>query len=335
MLEKPRIIACAMAADTRKIPDFSELLTAHERIQDQVTRTAVINHPGMDAALHCSAWLKCENQQRTGAFKLRGASYAVARLRDAGIDSDVATHSSGNHGAALALAARNDGRTAHVVMPSNAVPTKIAAVRNNGGKVVLCEPGQAPRERGLQQLVNNGLVPIPPYDHTHVMAGQGTAAIELIEDAVEIDHLIAPVGGGTLLAGSAIAAQAMCPGVVVHGAEPAGAADTHASLRAGVAVESWEPETIADGLRAIIGPMGFEVIRDRVQDVLLVSEAEIEQAMQLVLEQLDMLIEPSSAVAIAAVRSNPDIFAGSRVGIIISGGNIDPSLFDWLEGRTP
>jgi len=282
--------------------------------------------------LGCEVWLKCENLQTTGSFKLRGASNAVRRLREQGILEDVATHSSGNHGAALALAAQRDHRRAYVVIPEDAVPAKIEAVRRYGGEAVLCRPGQAAREQGLCELVAQGLVPVPPYDHPDIIAGQGTAAMELLEEVAALDTLLTPLGGGGLLSGSAIAARAMRPSLRVFGAEPAGAADAHESLRRGERVRHWQPETLADGLRAIVGELNFAIIRTTVDEVLLVSEPAIVEAMRLIRRTVGMSIEPSSAAAIAALVEHPGRFAGSRTGVIVTGGNVDRARFPWLDG---
>lgn len=310
--------------------DFRAIQAAAGRIEGLVSRTAVVNEPRLDAALGCTVWLKCDHQQATGAFKLRGASNAVARLQELGRNGDVATHSSGNHGAALAFAARRAGRKAHVVMPENSVPGKMAAVRNCGGEVILCTPSQAAREQGLARLVEQGLHPVPPYDHPDIIAGQGTAALELLQDQPGLDILMTPLGGGGLLAGCALAARALNPGIEVVGAEPEGAADGEASFRAGERVRHWQPDTIADGLRGLIGVSNFALISTHVDDILLADEAGIITAMRLVFETTGMAIEPSAAVPIAVVLAHHQRFAGRRLGIILTGANYDPDLFPWL-----
>jgi len=264
--------------------------------------------------------------QRTGSFKFRGASNAVARLREAGIRGDVATHSSGNHGSALALAARMDGRTAHVVMPDNASALKVDAVQRNGGVVHFCPPSQDDRESGLAHLVQAGHTPIPPYDHFDIISGQGTAALELVESHPGLGILIAPVGGGGLISGTALVA--VDHGIAVYAAEPAGAADTAASMALGHRVSSVQPDTIADGLRALVGERNFVIIQRHVRQVLTVEEEEIRTAMVLFWRHTRMLIEPSSAVAIAAIRRYREVFSGRKVGVIISGANIHPK--EWL-----
>ncbi len=312
------------------LPDLQDTQKAHRRIEKQVSRTPVERSPELDQELGCSLWLKCEQLQPTGAFKLRGASNAVACLEERGVSGDVATHSSGNHGAALAWAARAAGRRAHVVMPENAVAAKIDAVRRYGGEVTLCPPGQAPREAGLAELVSRGCIPIPPYDHPDIIAGQGTAALELLEVAPELDMLVTPVGGGGLLAGCAIAAQGVKPEIQVIGAEPAGAADTATSLERGARLTSWEPDTVADGLRALVGISNFAAIEQRVRSVLLADDTAIIAAMHLALETANLRLEPSAAVALAVIRQHPEVFQGRRVGVVLTGGNIDLDRFPWL-----
>lgn len=313
------------------LPDIEDVHLAHARIRGQVRTTPVIHEPGLDDVLACHLHCKCENLQRTGAFKFRGASNAIACLGEDGREGDVATHSSGNHGAALALAARLDGRRAHVVMPENSSPTKVDAVRAYGGQVHFCAPTNAARAAALEELVRQGKIPVHPYDDAAIIAGQGTAAVELEQAVPSLEMIITPVGGGGLISGTAIAARPR--GISVYGAEPSGAADTAASLRQGRIVEDFHPDTIADGLRAIVGSRNFKVIRSFVKAVLTVSDDDIRAAMVLCWQHLRLLIEPSSATVIAAIRNHPEIFEGRQVGAIISGGNLHPST--WLELTQP
>lgn len=309
------------------VPDIASIHLARARIANRVRETPVVNEPGLDDVLGCRVFAKCENLQRTGAFKFRGACNAIARLVEDGVDGDVATHSSGNHGAALALAARLEGRKAHVVMPENASPIKVDAVRRYGGQIHFCAPTQQAREEGLARLVEDGCIPIPPYDHADIIAGQGTACLELLYRVPDLECVIAPVGGGGLIGGTAIVARDR--GVAVYGAEPAGAADTAESLERGERLDSYSPDTIADGLRALVGIRNFLLIRKHVKGVLTVDDDEIRGAMKLAWRHLRLLIEPSSAVVLAAVRAHPEIFSGHRVGAILSGANIAPA--DWIE----
>ncbi len=309
------------AAD--QIPSIADVLAASQRISGEIRVTPVLTDPQFNEVLGCELWLKCENLQRTGAFKFRGASNAIARLDETGREGDVATHSSGNHGAALALAASTHNRHSWVVMPENSVKTKIEAVRRNGGEIIFCPPFQQDREKGLADLVAKGCIPIPPYDHVDIICGQGTAVVELSEQISGLDIILTPVGGGGLISGSAIAAKALIPAVTVIGAEPKGAADTALSLSQGKRLDQFPVDTIADGLRAMVGVLNFEIIQDKVDKVITVSEAGIVNAMALVWQHFRMLIEPSSATVIAAILESPEDFSGLRVGAIISGGNVD------------
>jgi threonine dehydratase len=313
--------------DRADLPDLADIHLAEARIRGRVRVTPILNDAALDEALGCRLYCKCENLQRTGAFKFRGACNAIARLRDDGVEGDVATHSSGNHGAALALAARLDGRRAHVVMPENSSPLKIRAVRNYGGEVHFCAPTNEARAARLAELVEAGMLPVHPYDNADIIAGQGTAALELAQAVPSLERVVTPVGGGGLVSGTAIATRPW--GIAVFGVEPEGAADTVESLRRGNIVDSFEARTIADGLRAIVGQRNFRIIREQVKAVLTVSDEDIGAAMALAWETLRLLIEPSSATVLAAVRKHPELFAGRKVGAILSGGNIHPS--DWLE----
>lgn len=319
-------------AATRSTPDYAAVVAAHERIREHIRCTPVRHAASLDDALGCQLLCKCENLQEIGAFKIRGAVNAVLRLREAGITANVATHSSGNHGAALAAAARLDGRRAVIVMPENSVAAKMDNVRRFGGEVRLCPPGQRAREQGLRALVDQGFVPVHPYDDPDIICGQGTAALELLDQEPGIEVLLTPVGGGGLIAGCAIAARQLRPGIVVVGAEPAGAADTAESLRRGARVTEWQPDTLADGLRALVGELTFPIIRDRVDSVLTVSEQGIVVAMERLWRHLGMLIEPSSATVIAAIMEHPEFFAGRRVGAILTGGNVEPGLAAAVTG---
>ena len=311
--------------DDGYVPDAADIHLAHARIRQRIRCTPVISDPGLDEVLGCRLYCKCENLQRTGAFKFRGASNAIARLREDGRDGDVATHSSGNHGAALALAARLDGRAAHVVMPENSSRMKIDAVRGFGGQVHFCAPTSEARAEALERLVHTGMIPVHPYDDADIIAGQGTAALELEQTVPSLEQVITPIGGGGLISGTAIATRAW--GVSVFGVEPAGAADTVESLQRGEVVASVPPDTIADGLRAIVGQRNVHVIRAHVKRVLIVDDEEIRAAMIRIWQHLKLLIEPTSATVIAAIARYPELFRGRKVGAIISGGNIHPA--DW------
>ena len=314
------------------LPDLADIHLARVRIEPWTRNTPVLNDPRLDEQLGCRLFCKCENLQRTGSFKFRGACNAIQKLREDGTEGDVATHSSGNHGAALALAATLDGRTAHVVMPENSVPMKIDAVRRNGGVVHFCAATQEAREHVLGELVQDGKVPVHPYDFNHIIAGQGTTALELIQEVPSLEQIITPIGGGGLISGTVIAARNT--GILVYGVEPAGAADTVASLERGQRVESWQPDTIADGLRAIVGITNFAIIQAGVKQVLTVSDEDMQSAMTLFWQEMRLAIEPSSATVIAAIRNHPEIFGGKRVGAVISGGNLDPASWAAMATTT-
>jgi threonine dehydratase len=309
------------------LPDIADIHCAHARIRGSIRVTPVLNEPMLDETLGCRLFCKCENLQRTGAFKFRGASNAIACLAEGGVIGDVATHSSGNHGAALALAARLDGRVAHVVMPENSSPMKIDAVRNYGGQVHFCSPSNQARATELEKLVQSGMIPVHPYDDVRIIAGQGTASLELEQEVPTIEQVITPLGGGGLVSGTAIATKSW--GVNVFAVEPEGAADTVASLERGRIIKDFTPDTIADGLRALVGVRNFRIIRESVTQVLTVSDDEIRRAMVLFWQKMKILIEPSSATVIAALIRYPEIFSGHKVGAIISGGNIHPA--EWLK----
>ena len=306
-----------------QLPVFADILLAKSRINGQIRVTPVLSDPQFNEKLGCELWLKCENLQRTGAFKFRGASNALAVLAENGVEGDVATHSSGNHGAALALAASVQNRRSWIVMPNNSVKTKVEAVRRNGGEIIFCQPNQKDREQGLEKLLDKGCIPIPPYEHVDIISGQGTAVVELAEQCPDLDVILTPVGGGGLISGSAIAARALISDVAVIGAEPEGAADTALSLEQGKRVDHFDVDTIADGLRAIVGGLNFQIIQQTVDRVITVSDTQIIDAMALVWQYFRMLIEPSSATVIAAIMASPEDFSGRRVGAIISGGNVD------------
>jgi threonine dehydratase len=313
-----------MAEELTDLPDADEIFAAAARIAPFIRRTPVMTSSSLDRALDCRLHFKCENFQASGAFKARGAFNAVLSL-DAGLASrGVATHSSGNHGAALALAAARRGIPAWVVVPTDASGFKRNAIARYGATVVDCAPGLANREARLAELVAQcGATVVHPYDDAAVIAGQGTAALELLEQAGPLDMLLAPVGGGGLVSGCALAARAVCPGIRVVAAEPAGADDCWQSMRAGRRVRLEQVATVADGLRASIGERNWALISRHVDEVVRIGEAEIISAMRLAWERLKIVIEPSSAVPLAAVLGGHVPVAGQRVGVVFSGGNVD------------
>ena len=303
---------------------------AHARIRDRVRRTPVLTSGRLDGLSGCQLFFKCENFQKTGAFKARGALNAVLSLGDAEAARGVATHSSGNHAAALSWAASLRGIPAIVVMPRTASRIKMASVERYGGRIVLCEPTHKAREAAAEKVVaETGAVLIHPFDDLRVMAGQGTAALELLEDVPDLDAVVCPVGGGGLLAGTAIVARALRPGIRVYAGEPEGAADASLSLSTGVRQPVDSPASIADGLLATVGSLTFPIMRGHVDAIATVSDGEIAAAVRRLLEIMKIAVEPSGAVGYAAVAGGKLPLAGARVGIILSGGNIDLERAPW------
>jgi threonine dehydratase len=314
----------------QQVLDFAAIRAAAERIAPYIRRTPVLRCPRLDAETGAEVFFKCENFQEMGAFKLRGASNAVQSLAADALSKGVATHSSGNHGAALALAAKRRGVTACVVMPDNASAFKRRAVEEYGARIIYCEPTQAGREATLQRYVDEtGAAVVHPYNDIAVMAGQGTAALELHEEVPGLDMVLAPLGGGGLLSGTAVATKALRPAAQIYGAEPAGADDAWRSLQAGKITPVAHPDTVADGLRATIGSLPFSVIRAEVYKVLRVDDVDTIAAMRYVWEHMKVIIEPSAAVPVAALRKGLPEVRGKRIGIILSGGNLDLDHLPW------
>jgi threonine dehydratase len=297
-----------------------------------VHRTPVCTSATLDRLAGARLFFKCENLQRVGAFKFRGASNAVRSLPGEKTRPGVATHSSGNHAAALALAARERGVRAYIVMPRTAPAVKRAAVASYGAEITFCEPTLAAREEALAHVVAaTGAAFVHPYNDPAVIAGQGTAALELLEDAGPLDMVLAPVGGGGLLSGTALAAAATSPATRVVGAEPEGADDAYRSLRAGRIIPSVEPRTVADGLLTSLGELTFAVLRERGVEIVTVGDEAILGAMRLVWERMKLLVEPSAAVPLAAVLERRLDVSGLRVGIVLSGGNVDLDDLPWAR----
>jgi threonine dehydratase len=330
--------------------NLATILAAHERIQPHIHRTLVLTSERLDKSSGASLFFKCENFQKIGAFKARGAANAVFALDDATAQRGVATHSSGNHGAALARAARLRGVPAHVVMPSNSAKVKIRAIEGYGAQVVFCEPTENAREVTCAEVIKKtGATLIHSFENEHVIAGQGTAAAELLEDVPELDVIICPVGGGGLLSGTAIAAKSMRPQIKVIAVEPANADDAAQSFRAGRRLVTEKKFTIADGLRTNVGERTFPIIQRYIDDIVTVSEEAIVSAMRTIWETLKIIIEPSAAVPYAAIMENqpsqgygsaskidpPSLgygaagINGKRVGIILTGGNVDLDALPW------
>ena len=312
------------------VPTFDDVQEAAARLAGLVHHTPVLTCSSLNERLGAQIFCKCENFQRAGAFKFRGASNAVMSLSDAEARQGVATHSSGNHGAALALAARLRGVPARIVMPANAPQSKKASVAGYGGTIVYCEPTQEAREATLEAVVRDtGAAFVHPYDNAKVIAGQGTAALELCAEVPELDLILAPVGGGGLVSGTALTAAARSPGTQIVAAEPAAADDAYRSLVAGKILPANYPNTVADGLRTSLGNLTFAIIQRYVAQIVTVSEDAIVAAMRYVWERMKIVIEPSSAVPIAALLGDRLHVSGKRVGVILTGGNVDLGCLPW------
>lgn len=306
------------------VPQIREIRAAAHRISAHAHRTPVMTCRSIDRLAEASLFFKCENLQKVGAFKYRGATNAVESLSPEEAARGVATHSSGNHAAALALAALKRGCPVWVVMPTSAPPIKRAAVEGYGATVVDCIPTLAAREATLAQVVSRtGAHVVHPYNDPRVVAGQGTAALELLEEVPDLDAILAPVGGGGLMSGTALAAAALRPGIRILGAEPEGADDACRSLAAGRILPSESPRTICDGLLTSLCPLTFAVLRRHLEAIVTVSEEAILSALRLLLERAKLVVEPSGAVPLGAVMERKVDLRGLRVGIILSGGNLD------------
>jgi threonine dehydratase len=314
--------------------DFPAILSARERIQPHIHRTVVLTSSRLNEASKASLFFKCENFQKIGAFKARGATNAVFSLDDATVRHGVATHSSGNHGAAVARAAKLRGIPAHIVMPSNSAKVKIRAVEGYGACVVFCEATEEARDAACADVIaKTGATLIHSFENPDVISGQGTAVVELLEDVPDLDLVMCPIGGGGLLAGTAVAAKSMRPSIKVIAAEPANADDAAQSFRAERVIHTEKKFTIADGLRTNVGEPNFAVIRRYVDDIVTVSEEAIISAMRMIWETMKIIIEPSAAVPYAAIQQEQIDVAGKRVGIVISGGNVDLDALPWMTGR--
>lgn len=312
--------------------DLTAVRQAAERIKGLAHRTPVMTCATLDGMAGRSLFFKCEHFQKVGAFKFRGACNAVRNLSAAQAARGVVTHSSGNHAQALALAARMRGIASHIVMPRTASAVKKRAVEGYGGRVIECEPALEARESTAAAVVKEtGAVLIPPFDHPDIIAGQGTTALELMEQVEKLEAIVAPIGGGGLVSGICIAAKGLNPNIRVYAAEPAGADDAAKSKAAGQFVPQTGPKTIADGLLTSMGPLTWPVVRDLVEGVITVREDEIVKAMRNLWERAKLMVEASSAVAFAAVVTEQfrDITGLSRVGIVLSGGNVDLDKLPW------
>ncbi len=302
----------------------NEIVTAHRCIGSKIHRTPILTSKYLDGLTNGQLFFKCENFQKTGSFKIRGATNAIMNLGKGALAKGVATHSSGNHAQALAFAALNMQTKATVVMPSSSSAIKKAAVREYGADIIECEPNQASRESTLETFIEKtGATSIHPFNNYDVMTGQATCAKEILEEMSDLDYIVAPVGGGGLLSGTIMSAQYFSTSTKVVAAEPKGAGDAYQSWMHGEIVPIDHPNTIADGLLTTVGDKTFPVIREFVDEILTVSDEEIIQSMKIIWERMKIIIEPSSAVTLAAVLANPIKFSNKKVALILSGGNVD------------
>ena len=311
-------------------PRIDDVLTAAERIAPHIHRTPVATCASIDAIAGTTLFFKCENLQKVGAFKARGATNAVFSLSDEEAGRGVCTHSSGNHAAALARAAGLRGVPSYIVMPSSAPPVKKAAVAGYGGAITECEPTLEARESTLAEVQRRtGATFIHPFDDPRVIAGQGTAALELLEQTHDLDLIMAPVGGGGLACGTTITVSSLRPEIELWGAEPAGADDAYRSLRDGTIYPSVQPRTIADGLLTSLSERTFRILSDGLEGILTVDDETIIRAMRVLWERAKLLVEPSGAVPLAAVLTHPERFEGRRVGLFLTGGNTNLDNLPW------
>lgn len=317
---------------TGTVPTLNDILEAARRISPHIHRTPVLHSESIDELAGGPVFFKCENFQKAGAFKSRGACNGVFSLNDEQAGRGVCTHSSGNHAQALARAAALRGCPAYIVMPENASAVKVKAVEYYGGRITFCQPTLVSREETLDMVrERTGAVEIHPYNDYRTIAGQATAALEFLEDQPGLDMVIVPVGGGGLVSGTALAVNYLSPSTSVVAAEPDGADDAYRSFNSRSFVPSVNPRTIADGLLTSLGSLTFPIILEHVDRILTTSEEDIIRAMRLVMERMKIMIEPSSAVPLAALLSHRELFSGKRTGIIISGGNVDLDHLPWIE----
>jgi threonine dehydratase len=306
------------------LPDLTDIRSAHERIKPFIHNTPVMSSVQLNELFGCEMFFKCENFQKVGAFKFRGATNAVISLTDAEKKSGVVTHSSGNHAAALALAARINGVKAYIVMPESAPAVKKNAVAGYGADITLCKPTLQSREETTQVIMKKtGATLVHPYDNFNVICGQGTACLELMKEKGDLEIIVAPIGGGGLMSGTSTTAKELNDKIMVFGAEPLNANDAYISFTTGKLTPSVNPLTIADGLLTSLSELTFTIIRKNVDRIFTAKEESIIECMRLIWERMKIIVEPSSATALAIIKENPEEFRGRKVGVIISGGNVD------------
>jgi threonine dehydratase len=309
---------------------LKEIELAHDRIRSFIHRTPILTNKSLNELSGASLYFKCENFQKVGAFKIRGATNTVEQLSQAEIEKGVATTSSGNHGAALSMAVTRRGGKTKVVMPNNTPKIKVNNVERNGGEVVWCEPEQSSRESVLADLVEQtGAIVVHPYNDERIVAGQGTCAKELMEDEPKLDMIGCPISGGGLLGGTLLSAKGINSDILVFGAEPSEADDAYRSIEKGKIVANVTIDTICDGLRAQIGTITFPIIQKHVDGIIRVTEEEIIEAMKMIWERMKIIVEPSSAITLGALLKNKDMLSNKRVGLILSGGNVDLNQLPW------
>jgi threonine dehydratase len=315
-----------------QLPSLSDIQYAHSRIKPFIHRTPVLSSTQLNTIFGGELFFKCENFQKVGAFKFRGATNAVLQLGDNAKKTGVVTHSSGNHAAALALAAAANGIKAYIVMPENAPEVKKLAVAGYGAEITYCKPTLQAREETSRMIMERtGAVFIHPYDNFNVICGQGTAAIELLEECPGLEVIIAPIGGGGLMSGTSTAARSISPFIKIIGAEPLNANDAWKSFVSGTLTPSVNPVTIADGLLTSLSEMTFQIIKNNVDTILTVAEDSIIECMKLIWERMKIIVEPSSATVLAVIKENPDMFRRKKVGLIISGGNVDLTRLPFVK----
>lgn len=307
-----------------KQPSLSDIQSAHSRISRYIHHTPVMTSRLVNEKYNCELYFKCENFQKVGAFKFRGATNAVLSLNEDEKKRGVVTHSSGNHAAALALAASMNGVRAYIVMPENAPVVKKNAVAGYGAEITFCKPTLESREGTTKEIMDRvGATLVHPYDNFNVICGQGTAALELLSQTADLDVVIAPVGGGGLMSGTSISVKSTNSKIRVIGAEPLNASDAYTSLKTLILTPSVNPLTVADGLLTSLSDLTFTIIKDNVDEIFTATEESIIESMLFVWERMKIIIEPSSATVLAVIKENPDYFKGKKVGLIISGGNVD------------
>jgi len=319
-------------AEALRIPTFDDMLAAHERVRPHIHRTPVLTSSFLNDLTGAELHFKCENFQKAGAFKVRGASNAVFGLSDEAARRGVATHSSGNHALSLSYAAGRRGIPCHVVMPRTAPQAKKDAVIGYGGQITECEPSTSSREAVFAEVqAATGADFVHPYNDPRVIAGQGTCSRELLDQVEGLDAVVAPIGGGGMISGTCLTLSTIAPHMEIFAAEPQNADDAWRSFKAGHIIADDAPDTVADGLKVPLKDLTWHFVRNHVTDVLTASEDEIVEAMKLIWKRMKIVMEPSSAVPLATILKNRDRFAGKRVGVIITGGNVDLDKLPWLK----